>query len=277
MKIVVVGLGLIGGSFCKCLKKRTKHIIYGWDVVPDVLEQAVQQGAIDGIAGREELTEADLTILCVYPKQAVAFIKEHREQFRPGSVIIDTCGVKQAVVGPAEQLLQGTDICFVGTHPMAGREFSGFAYAVDNLFDSASLIITETPYTDRNAVQAVRTLAEEMRFKGVVISTPEEHDRIIAYTSQLAHVVSNAFIKSPTSQMERGYSAGSFRDLTRVAKLNPVMWTELFLENREALGDEIDEIIRHLAEYRKALREGNETELFRLLKEGSDRKEKSGE
>ena len=160
---------------------------------------------------------------------------------------------------------------------MAGREFSGFAYSVADLFDPASLILTVTELTQDSAVKEIAALAEEMHFREVVLSTPEEHDRIIAYTSQLAHVVSNAYIKSPTERMERGFSAGSFKDLTRVARLNPQMWTSLFLLNREPLLFEIDTLIRHLGEYRDALQQKNKEKLFQLLEEGSELKKKSQE
>lgn len=158
---------------------------------------------------------------------------------------------------------------------MAGREFSGYDYALDHLFDRASMIITPTEQTSAQAVKDVASLAEIMHFKKVVISSPERHDQIIAFTSQLAHVVSNAYIKSPSSQYYDGFSAGSFLDLTRVAKLNENMWTDLFMMNKEPLLFEIDTIIDHLCEYRDALRKNDNDSLRQLLKDGRELKEKS--
>lgn len=277
MNIVVVGMGLIGGSFCKCLKKHTQHCVYGWDINKESLKEALSQEAIDDIADPTTLHSADVTVVCLYPEQTIQFVKDHCSEFRKGSILIDTCGIKSYVVSMLEPLLADVGVRYVGTHPMAGREFSGFAYSVADLFDPASLILTITERTPDSAVKEVAALAEEMRFHEVVISTPEEHDRIIAYTSQLAHVVSNAYIKSPTERMERGFSAGSFKDLTRVARLNPEMWTSLFLLNREPLLFEIDTIIGHLKEYRDALQQSDKEKLFWLLEKGSERKKQSQE
>lgn len=277
MNIVVVGLGLIGGSFCKCLKKHTRHCVYGWDIDKGTLREALSQEAVDGVADVSALRSADVTVICLYPEQTVQFVAEHLSEFQKGSILIDTCGIKSGVVSALDPMLSDAGIRYIGAHPMAGREFSGFAYSVADLFDPASLILTVTELTQDSAVKEIAALAEEMHFREVVLSTPEEHDRIIAYTSQLAHVVSNAYIKSPTERMERGFSAGSFKDLTRVARLNPQMWTSLFLLNREPLLFEIDTLIRHLGEYRDALQQKNKEKLFQLLEEGSELKKKSQE
>ena len=277
LNIVVVGLGLIGGSICKCLKKHTRHCVYGWDTDKETLKEALSQEAIDGAADVSDLHSADLTVICLYPEQTIQFVTDHLAEIQKGSILIDTCGIKSGVVAVLDPLLSSAGIRYVGTHPMAGREFSGFAYSVADLFDPASLILTVTEQTQDSAVKEIAALAEEMHFREVVVSTPEEHDRIIAYTSQLAHVVSNAYIKSPTERMERGFSAGSFKDLTRVARLNPEMWTSLFLLNREPLLFEINTIICLLNEYRSALERQDREELFRLLEEGSEIKKRSQE
>ena len=221
MKIVAVGLGLIGGSMCKTIKKHTNHLVGGIDIDRKVVKMALSQNAIDYEA--KDVSEADVTIVSLFPPTIIEFIKENADVFKEGSIVIDTCGIKKAIVDEVTPILRARDVTFIGVHPMAGREFSGFEYSLDNLFDDASFIMTPLPDTPREEIHIIEDLANAMHFKKVVKSTPEEHDRIIAFTSQLAHVVSNAYIKSPTHQEQLGFSAGSFQDLTRVAKLNEML------------------------------------------------------
>lgn len=273
--IGVVGLGLIGGSFCKTIKKNLGVGCLGLDTDPRAVSKALEEGVLERGISADQLGECDIVIVALHPKQTLAFIREHAARFKKGSVVMDVCGIKTAIVAPAEEALREYGVRFVGTHPMAGREFSGYAYAQDTLFDHASFIITPSEHTDREALELVVSLAEGMRFERVVISSAQEHDRIIAFTSQLAHVVSNAYIKSPTAQDQMGFSAGSFLDLTRVAKLNEDMWTDLFMMNREPLLFELDTIITHLSEYRDSLRAEDSERLHRLLRDGRILKEKS--
>lgn len=272
MNIAVIGLGLIGGSFCKAIKSYTKHAVLGLDADPNVQKEALNSGAIDQIITEKQLHQADLSILALYPEASIQFVEQNRAAFRPGSIVMDTCGIKQKVVEAIEPLFSGTGVSYVGTHPMAGREFSGFDYALADLYQGASFIITPTEQTDKSAIQTVTDLAERLGFGRIVHATPQEHDRIIAYTSQLAHVVSSAYVKSPTLKAESGFSAGSFKDLTRVAKLNPEMWTSLFLDNRTALLTELDAFLDHLREYRTALEIQDRQKLFELLEDGNERK-----
>lgn len=194
---------------------------------------------------------------------------------KKNSIVIDVCGVKEAIVSSVSEPLSKRSVNFVGTHPMAGREFSGFSYSTDNLFDNASFIITKTPVTNPIAISFLSDFAKALSFKSVVITTPAEHDRIIAFTSQMAHIVSNAYVKSPMLYKYKGFSAGSFVDLTRVAALNEAMWTELFMFNRKAILEEIDNIITHLTEYRDAISDSDADKLKKLLKDGSDLKKAS--
>ena len=193
--------------------------------------------------------------------------------FKEGSIVIDTAGIKKVIVDEVTDLLAERDVTFIGVHPMAGREFSGFEYSLDDLFDNASFIMTPTEKTPKEEMRIVEDLAYSIHFKKVVKASPEDHDRIIAFTSQLAHVVSNAYIKSPTHQEQLGFSAGSFLDLTRVAKLNEDMWTPLFLMNKEPLLFEIDYLIGRLSEYRNAIEKGDSDTLRRLLRDGRILKE----
>lgn len=277
MKIAVVGLGLIGGSMAKAIKKNTPHICYAIDTDKQTIRHAVEQEAIDAEIDASGLCQCDVVIVCLYPEATVEFITENAGNFKKGGIVIDVCGVKSAIVSPCEKALSQSGVEFLGCHPMAGREFSGFDYAVDNLFDKASFIIAKTENSSDAVVEKVRSLALEIGFHKVVVSNPEEHDRVIAFTSQLAHVVSSAYVKSPSLFNQAGFSAGSFKDLTRVAKLNEDMWTSLFTLNKQPLVDEISCIIDRLTEYKEALENGDKVRLRQLLKDGRELKEKSNE
>ncbi len=273
MKITAIGLGLIGGSMCKTIKKHTNHTVYGIDTNKETIAMALSQNAID--AETDDLGIADLTIVSLYPTVAIDYITKNAHKFKKGSIVIDTCGIKKAVVDSVTPVLDKNGVTFIGVHPMAGREFSGFEYSLDNLFDEASFIITPTPSVPKAKLNLLEDFAYSIHFKKVVFASPEEHDQIIAFTSQLAHVVSNAYIKSPTHQKQLGFSAGSFQDLTRVAKLNEIMWTPLFMLNKEPLCFEINYIIDRLTEYRDAMQNGDSDRLQELLKEGRILKEET--
>jgi prephenate dehydrogenase len=269
MKICIVGLGLIGGSLAKSIKKFTEHTVIGIDRDNDVKALALSQGAVDEIA--ETPAAADLTFVCLYPEETVRFIKE--ANFKRGSTVSDVCGVKAFIADNVEENLENRGVHFVGTHPMAGREFSGYEYGSETLWKGASFIITETDKTDIHSVNIVEDLAYSIGFAFVVKTTAKKHDRVIAYTSQLAHIVSSAYIKSPSQASQAGFSAGSYKDLTRVAKLNADMWTPLFLSNKEALSWEIGEIIAHLTEYKTAIDGYDRETLHKLLEDGTRIKE----
>ncbi|WP_295154365.1 prephenate dehydrogenase [uncultured Ruminococcus sp.] len=275
MKIGIVGLGLIGGSLAKAIKKNTEHSCYALDIDRAAIAGAIAQEAIDGEITANDLGGCDVVMICLHPAQTIKFINENKSLFKKGGIVIDTCGVKGAIVEAVEKPLADEGVLFIGCHPMAGREFSGFAYSVDNLFERASFIMTPSDLTPVKAVREVSQLAYEIGFAKVVTATKEEHDRIIAFTSQLAHVVSSAYVKSPSLLKQSGFSAGSFKDLTRVAKLNENMWTELFLMNKKPLVDEIDCIIARLTEYRDAIAEEDTETLRELLKAGRELKELS--
>lgn len=277
MNIAVVGLGLIGGSMCKSLKKHTFHHIMGIDSDNKTVAKALEQKAIDEEISPDRLNEANLTIICLYPEAICEFVSQNADKFKKGSIVTDTCGVKKAIVDRCTPVLEQKGVMFVGTHPMAGREFSGFDYSTDSLFDNASFIITPSESTPQIAIDLLSTLAGSIGFGKAVVATPEKHDQVIAYTSQLAHVVSNAYVKSPSVLDFNGFSAGSFMDLTRVAKLNEDMWTSLFMCNKEALLNELDHIIKSISEYRDAIKSENRETLRALLRDGRILKEKCSE
>ncbi|MCR4926196.1 MAG: prephenate dehydrogenase [Clostridiales bacterium] len=275
MKIAVIGLGLIGGSLCKSIKKNTSYTVMGFDINPKSVKKALEQEAIDIEMELDDLEKADITIVALYPEQTVDFIKNNPDKFKKGSIVTDTCGIKEYIVESVTDILAEKSVTFIGAHPMAGREFSGFDYSVDNLFEKASFIITPTKKTPMKKLEQLEDFALAAGFFKVVLSSPQEHDKVIAFTSQLAHIVSNAYVKSPSLKNESGFSAGSFLDLTRVARLNEEMWSDLFLLNKKPLEEEIETIIKHLEEYNKALKENNKEELKKLLRIGRQLKEQS--
>lgn len=273
MTVGIVGLGLIGGSLARSIKVHTDFEVLGMDINPQTMLQANLLGAIDGTLTEDNLARCDVVLVALYPAAIVTWITEHQDAFRPGAWVIDCGGVKEAVCTPLNALAQGKPWHYCGGHPMAGREFSGFRYAKDDLFDRASMILTPP----RDAGPEVRTWLKDffltIGFRRVQFTTPREHDEMIAYTSQLAHVVSSAYVKCPLAQKHRGFSAGSFADMTRVAKLNEDMWTELFFDNRDALLPEIDGLIDRLAAYRDALAAEDHQAMKQLLREGREIKE----
>lgn len=275
MKIAVVGLGLIGGSFCKAIKTYTQHTCLGVgrNSNSKAVQMALHADAIDQAIIPEELGQVDMTIVCLHPQGIIDFILEHQAQFRPGSIVIDAGGVKESIVSAVNDVLRERGVTFIGAHPMAGREFSGFAYSLPDLYKGASLILTPVGDVPEEAKRTVEQLARDLKFGRIVYTTPQEHDKTIAFTSQLAHVVSSAYIKSPTVKNESGFSAGSFKDLTRVAKLNEDMWTELFMMNKPALLFEIDNMIKELQNYRAALAEDDRQTMHDLLRDGRELKE----
>lgn len=275
MNIAVIGLGLIGGSVCKALKQNTFHHIMGIDTNPETIKKALEIGAIDEEITEDRLGEANLTIVALYPVPTVEVVKRNADKFRKGSIVMDVCGVKGYTVHGCTPVLDERGVYFIGTHPMAGTENSGFDYATADLFKGASYILTPTDSTPQIVIDLVTTLGSCMGFGQVVIATPEQHDANIAYTSQLAHVVSNAYVKSPSLFRADGFSAGSFLDLTRVAKLNEEMWSSLFLCNKEALLFEINSIIASLEEYRDAIVNDDIDTLRDILRVGRERKEES--
>ncbi len=273
MKIGIVGLGLIGGSMAKAIAKYTSHTVYGADTNDEILEMALEQGVLAGQMNDTIAAELDLLYLALYPADAIETLKTLAPKMRAGALVVDLCGVKQAVYSSLDSICRETGLHYIGGHPMAGRELSGYAAATAELFQGASMILTPPQDARAEDMETLSTLSRSIGFARIQLSTPQEHDRIIAYTSQLAHVVSCAYVQSPTSDEYMGFSAGSFRDMTRVAKLNEYMWTQLFLDNREDLIREIEGLSRRLDNYARVLKEGDSRELCLLLKNAREKKE----
>jgi prephenate dehydrogenase len=272
VEIAIVGLGLIGGSIAKAVKKYTPHAVLGYDIDEKVLYKARLLDAVDGELTDERLSICDWLIVATCPQAAVEYVREHADRLKPGATVMDVCGVKRCVCEPLWKLADKRGFTFIGGHPMAGLEVGGFDHASAELFHDASMILTPPRGADMALLERLKKFWCALGFAGVTVSTPENHDRVIAYTSQLAHVASSAYIKSPTALDHIGFSAGSYKDMTRVAKLDPAMWTELFLENRENLLPELDGLIGRLSEYREALAADDAAKLSALLAAGREQK-----
>lgn len=274
MLIAVVGLGLIGGSLAKAIKYNTDNKILGYDINYNVLLKAKLLGAIDDELTEENISECDMIITGLYPETTKKYITENAKKFKKGAIVLDTCGVKEYVCDDMWALAKENGFTFVGAHPMAGLHLSGFENSEVTMFNNASMIIVPEKDFDIRELEVVKKLFLSIGFTNIQMTTCEEHDKIIAFTSQLAHVVSNAYVKSPSAKLHKGFSAGSYKDLTRVAKLNETMWTELFLENKDNLVEEIDCIIENLKEYSEALKNEDEATLKALLNDGRECKER---
>ena len=274
MKIGVVGLGLIGGSVAMAYKA-AGHSVYGYDTDSTILGFAKLSGVIDDLFTPERYPACDLIILAATPKAMVGYLAENASAIPSSVLVMDFCGVKQEICRVGFEAAARYGFTFVGGHPMAGLQYSGFKHARATLFKGASMIIVPPVFDNMELLERVKEALAPLEFKQLVVSTAENHDEIIAYTSQLCHVVSNAFVKSPTAQKHQGYSAGSFRDLTRVARLNENMWTELFLDNKKPLLNELDRIINSLQQYRDALDKEDAQTLCSLLRDGRIAKEQS--
>ena len=275
MRILVVGMGLIGGSICKSIKAATSHAVYGCDIQPKVLEDAAADGAIDG-AGTMTDGTYDMIILCLHHRIAVQMVQEALPKIPAGTILVDTCGLKGRMVRDLTYRCQKAGVRYVGTHPMAGREKNGYYASIPDLFQNANLIVTPVDGTDEAALDTVKELAKQMGFGKIVTATPMWHDNMIAYTSQLAHVVSSSYVKDFCMDDALSFSGGSFQDMTRVARLDEDMWTELFLDDEDFLTAELEELIGHLTDYRNALRAKDTQRLHDLLKEGRELKATAG-
>ncbi|MBC8571147.1 prephenate dehydrogenase [Zongyangia hominis] len=266
MKIGIVGLGLMGASFAKALKRYTSHTVLGLDRDPAVRESALHDGAVDEVHEDPAfLSQCAVTFLCLFPVQTVAFVKENLSHFQKGSIVADICGIKGYVVNALSQM--ELPFIYLPSHPMAGREVCGYHGSLESLFVGASYICTPVD-APQYAVDTLESLVRSIGFTDFVVTTPADHDRIIAFTSQLPHVISNAYVKSPSCSKHNGFSAGSYKDLSRVAKLNEEMWSDLFLLNRESLLSELDTLLQNLAQYRDALAREDRDALRDLLREG---------
>lgn len=271
MLIGIVGLGLIGGSFAKAYT-RAGHTVAAYDIDPSVLRFALIDGAVSQELTAQLLSRCDLILICTYPQAAIEYMRQFGSVIGQHPVVIDCCGVKREITREGMRLAKQHGFTYAGGHPMAGTQHSGYKYARADLFVHAPMVIVPPDHSDIVLLGKIKELLSPAGFGQITVSTAEKHDERIAFTSQLAHIVSSAYIKSPTALEHKGVSAGSYRDMTRVAHLNPPMWTELCMDNKDYLLRELTVLIDNLEAYRSALEQGNAPALERLFTEGAKRK-----
>lgn len=275
MIIGIVGLGLIGGSVAKSIKARTDDMVLGIDLNEETMALAKMSGSIDGVLTDDKLESCDIIMIAVAPVALAKWVEEKASLIK-GTLLIDLCGVKRHIGKFISEKAKENGFSYIGGHPMAGKEVSGFKNSNATLFSGASMILIPDEHSDILMLDKVKTYFLNIGFERITFSTPEEHDMIIAYTSQLAHITSSAYIKSPTAQKHMGFSAGSYKDMTRVAKLDENLWTELFLDNSDYLIDELKTLIGHLSDYLNALETNDSEVLKELLKKGRELKLTAG-
>lgn len=273
MNIGIIGLGLIGGSFLKAIKSYTDNKVFAFDLKQETVEFAKCMNLVDETLDSSNISLCDYILISVYPKNAVEWLIQNKDNIKKGAIIIDCCGVKRSVCQKCFEIAEENGFIFIGGHPMAGHQKSGFKYSKETMFKGATMILVPKDTKDVELLANVTSFFKKLGFSSVTVTDATTHDKNIAFTSQLAHVVSNAYVKSPRAMVHKGFSAGSYKDLTRVAYLNEDMWTELFLDNKDFLKEEIDSIIFELKKYSVALENNDESELKALLREGKERKE----
>ena len=272
MTVGIVGLGLIGGSLARAYHD-AGHRVLGFDRDASTVQFALLAGAVDEPLTVENIGQCALLLPAVYPQAVADYLERMGGKLSPEAVVVDCCGIKREICEAGFRLADKYGWLFVGGHPMAGTHFSGFKYSRADLFRGAPMVLVPPVFDDIRLLERVKALLAAPGFGSFSVTTAEAHDRMIAFTSQLAHIVSNAYIKSPEAGAHKGFSAGSYKDLTRVAWLNAPMWTELFLDNRDNLLRELDTIIANLQVYRDALAQNDAEALCAALEEGKRRKE----
>ncbi len=272
MKVGILGLGLIGGSLARAYAL-DGHTVYACEKDESMLSFAMLAGAVHGKLDEASIPECDLILLAIYPGGSAAWLEANSRFISPKALVLDCCGVKREICQRCFPVAKEYGFTFVGGHPMAGSHFSGFKYSRANLFQGAPMVLVPPVFDDIQLLQRVKDALKPCNFGSFSVTTAEEHDRMIAFTSQLPHIVSNGYIKSPTALSHKGFSAGSYKDLTRVAWLNAPMWAELFMENKDFVLEELDFYIQSLIAYRDAIQEDDKATLTQLLDEGKKRKE----
>lgn len=266
--IVIIGLGLIGGSIAKAVKSNSKINIIGFDIDDKTIAEAKECGAIDEVWDGQSQLNVDLCVIALSPAATIKFIEKNIDKISKSAVITDVCGVKKAVVEACVPICRAHGVDFIGGHPMAGREVNGFSNSVATLFNNASYIITPVEETKESAMEIIKEFSNVLNFRKITITTPENHDRMIAFTSQLPHVLAGSYVKLPQCLEHEGYSAGSYKDVSRVATIDENLWSELFLLNKEEICSEISGLISNLSEYLDAIQNENKEELKSIIRKG---------
>ncbi len=272
MRVGILGLGLIGGSLARAYAK-AGHTVFAWEKDASILSFAQLAGVVNEPLDKSTIAQCDLILLSIYSDASASWLEENGQYVSPQSLVIDCCGIKKEVCKRCFPVAEQYGFTFVGGHPMAGSHHSGFKYSRSNLFQGAPMVLVPPRFDDPMLLQRVKDALSPCGFKSFSVTTAEAHDEMIAFTSQMPHIISNAYIKSPTALFHKGFSAGSYKDLTRVAWLNPAMWSELFLSNKQNIINELDCLIRSLGQYRQAIETEDAGMLIELLDEGRKRKE----
>lgn len=272
MTVGILGLGLIGGSLARA------YALEGHRVLCSVRNESMLQfamlaGAVDAPLTEENIPQCDLILLAIYPDGSASWLEKYAPYIQSNTLVIDCCGVKREICQRCFPLAKKYGFTFMGGHPMAGTQFSGFKHSRADMFHGAPMVLVPDRFDDPDLLDRAKKALAPCHFGSFSVTTAAEHDRMIAFTSQMPHIISNAFIKSPTAGSHKGFSAGSYKDLTRVAWLNAPMWAELFLENRDNTLYELDTLIASLQEYRAAIHSNDEAALIDLLEDGKRRKE----
>ena len=270
---LIVGLGLLGGSYAQGLKRKGFHVS-ALDINPESIAYALKQGWIDeGAVGFDEalVRQADSVVFGLYPQALLEWIDQYQDSFASGTRITDVTGVKEQIVTQVQGKLR-SDVEFIASHPMAGREVSGVQYADCSIFEPANFIITPTPANTPEGIAWVKALAETLNFRHIATLSPAEHDKMVGFLSQLTHVIAVTLMNTSDNTHLVDYTGDSFRDLTRIAKINESLWTELFLMNKANLVREIDEFAAELAHFRSVLENEDTEEMKRLFRQSTQRR-----
>lgn len=272
MKVGVLGLGLIGGSLARAYAK-CGHSVYAYDTDENILSFAVLSGVVTDTLSADTISDCELILLAINTGNSIYWMKQNAKLIASDTLVIDCCGIKQSVCDACFPLAQQYGFTFIGGHPMAGSHHSGFKHSRSNLFQGAPMVLVPPRFDDPDLLERAELALAPCGFASYSVTTAMQHDKMIAFTSQMPHILSNAFIKSPTAKSHKGFSAGSYKDLTRVAWLNPKMWAELFMENKEFILEELDTYITALQDYRDAILQDDSQKLTDLLDEGRKCKE----
>lgn len=272
MTVGIIGLGLIGGSLAACIQEKTNDTVLGRDTNQNTMRAALGSGTVDGVLTDENTRTCDLIIIALYPRAALQVLGEIAPLVKRGATVTDCSGIKRPICAEGKRLSEQYGFTFIGGHPMAGRECWGYESAKLDLYKGASMILTPDPEEYDMAVSRLAGYFLNLGFGRITKVTAEEHDEIIACTSQLAHVLSSSYIRSETAARHEGLSAGSFRDMTRVAALNDRMWSEIFLDNKDNLLSEIDGLIGHLQDYRDAIARDDREAIADMMKDSTHKR-----
>lgn len=268
----IVGLGLIGGSFAKAYHAAGEEVL-AYNRSRETLDFAMLSGDVDGELTKENIGRCDIVILAIFPEAAASYLEEMAPYIGKKPIVIDACGTKRKVCSLCFPIAEKHGFTYIGCHPMAGTQYSGFKYAKANMYKGAPMVIVPPSYDDILLLDKLKSLLSPVGFGRFSVTTAEKHDEMIAFTSQMCHIISNSYVKSPTAGIHKGFSAGSYKDLTRVAWLNPNLWAELLTENKDNVLSELDFFIDNLKKYREAIDSEDIETLTALLLEGKKRKE----